>query len=154
MRLCIESRDIQSRIRREILRTTSITCTNKVSLIHSPFSAETYSTPDIARIAALGVKTYSFSISWSRVFPFGNGQVNQLALDHYDDVINTCIEYGVEPSVTLYHWDLPLNLQNLYGGWLGSQVVDDFVAYAKVVFSYYGNKVPRWFTVNEPIVFW
>ena len=98
---------------------------------------------DIARIAALGVNTYSFSISWSRVFPFGNGQVNQLALDHYDDVINTCIEYGVEPSVTLYHWDLPLYLQNSYGGWPSSQIVDDFVNYAKVIFSYYGNKVPR-----------
>ncbi|PMD36361.1 glycoside hydrolase family 1 protein [Hyaloscypha variabilis F] len=108
---------------------------------------------DIARIAALGVNTYSFSISWSRVFPFGNGQVNQLALDHYDDVINTCIEYGVEPSVTLYHWDLPLYLQNSYGGWPSSQIVDDFVNYAKVIFSYYGNKVPRWYILNEPIAF-
>lgn len=87
------------------------------------------------------------------MFPFGTGQVNELALAHYDDVINTCIEYGVEPSVTLYHWDLPLTLQNLYGGWLGSQVVDDFVEYARVVFTRYGNNVPRWFTVNEPIVF-
>jgi beta-glucosidase/6-phospho-beta-glucosidase/beta-galactosidase len=69
-------------------------------------------------------------------------------------VINTCIEYGIEPAVTLYHWDLPLNLQNLYGGWLSSQIVDDFVNYARVIFSYYGNKVPRWFTVNEPVVFW
>ena len=80
--------------------------------------------------------------------------MNELALAHYDDVINTCIKYGVEPSVTLYHWDLPLNLQNTYGGWLGPQIVDDFVAYAKVVFGRYGNKVSRWFTVNEPIVFW
>lgn len=108
---------------------------------------------DIARIAALGVKTYSFSISWSRVMPFGNGPINELALAHYDDVINTCIEYGVEPSVTLYHWDLPLNLQNTYGGWLSPRIVDDFKAYANVVFSRYGNKVTRWFTVNEPIVF-
>lgn len=116
--------------------------------------AVTTSGSDIAHIAALGVKTYSFSISWSRVFPFGNGQVNQLALDHYDDFINTCIEYGIEPSVTLYNWDLLLNLQNSYGGWLNSQVVDDFVNYAKVISSHYGNKVPRWFTVNEPISFW
>ncbi|KAH8804481.1 glycoside hydrolase superfamily [Xylogone sp. PMI_703] len=108
---------------------------------------------DIARVAALGVKTYSFSISWSRVFPFGNGQINQLALDHYDDVINTCIEYGIEPTVTLYHRDLPLNLQNLYGGWLSSQIVDDFTNYARVVFSHYGNKVPRWFTMSAPITF-
>lgn len=56
---------------------------------------------DIARIAALGTKAYSFSISWSRVFPFGRGEINEQALAHYDDVINTCLEYGVEPIVTL-----------------------------------------------------
>ncbi|KAH8685822.1 glycoside hydrolase superfamily [Tricladium varicosporioides] len=108
---------------------------------------------DIARIAALGVKTYSFSISWSRIFPYGSGYVNEKALAHYEDVIDTCIEYGVEPSVTLYHWDLPLWLQNTYGGWLDERIVGDFLRYAQVVFTRYGNKVPRWFTVNEPIVF-
>jgi len=59
---------------------------------------------DIARIAALGVKAYSFSISWSRIMPFGRGPVNQLAIDHYNDVINTCLEYNVIPMATLYHW--------------------------------------------------
>lgn len=108
---------------------------------------------DIARIAALGVPYYSFSISWSRVFPFGKGPVNELALAHYEDVIDTCLQYGVKPLVTLYHWDLPLFLQNSYGGWLSEEIVDDFVAYAKVVFGRYGNKVSHWFTVNEPIVF-
>lgn len=58
---------------------------------------------DIARMAALGVKAYSFSISWSRILPFGRGQVNEQGLAHYDDVINTCHQYGVEPIVTLYH---------------------------------------------------
>ena len=58
---------------------------------------------DIARMAALGVKAYSFSISWSRVMPFGRGQVNEQALAHYEDVIDTCLQYGVEPIVTLYH---------------------------------------------------
>jgi beta-glucosidase/6-phospho-beta-glucosidase/beta-galactosidase len=73
--------------------------------------------PDIAHIAALGVKAYSFSISWSRVMPFGRGPINEQALTHYEDVMNTCIEYGVEPLVTLYHWDLLLYLQVAYGGW-------------------------------------
>jgi beta-glucosidase/6-phospho-beta-glucosidase/beta-galactosidase len=109
---------------------------------------------DIARIAALGVGTYSFSISWSRIFPFGRGVVNEEALAHYQDVIDTCIQYGVEPSVTLFHWDLPLYLQNLYGGWLSEEVVGDYVEYARVVFGRYGNQVHRWFTVNEPVVFW
>ncbi|ESZ93546.1 glycoside hydrolase family 1 protein [Sclerotinia borealis F-4128] len=108
---------------------------------------------DIARIAALGVPYYSFSISWSRILPFGRGPVNELALQHYEDLIDTCIEYGVQPVVTLYHWDLPLFLQNTYGGWLSPNIVEDFVAYAKIVFSRYGHKVPHWFTMNEPIVF-
>ena len=108
---------------------------------------------DIARIAAMGVKAYSFSISWSRILPFGRGTVNEQALAHYDDVINTCIEYGVQPVVTLYHWDTPLYLQNLYNGWLSEDVVADFVNYAHIVFQRYGNRVPHWFTVNEPIVF-
>jgi beta-glucosidase/6-phospho-beta-glucosidase/beta-galactosidase len=68
-------------------------------------------------------------------------------------LINTCLEYGVEPIVTLYHWDLPLYLQNLYGGWLSEEIVPDFVEYARVVFNRYHDRVSKWFTVNEPIVF-
>lgn len=85
--------------------------------------------------------------------PYGRGPINEQALAHYDDVINTCLSYGVEPIVTLYHWDLPLYLQILYGGWLSEEIVSDFVTYAKVVFSRYQDRVSRWFTVNEPIVF-
>ncbi|CAD6441255.1 bb7ff2ce-734c-442b-aa67-1f41e43e1353 [Sclerotinia trifoliorum] len=108
---------------------------------------------DIARIAALGVPYYSFSISWSRVLPFGKGPVNELALQHYEDLIDTCIEFGIQPVVTLFHWDLPLFLQNSYGGWLSPDVIDDYVAYAKIIFSRFGNKVSRWFTMNEPLTF-
>ncbi|KAL3427932.1 beta-glucosidase [Phlyctema vagabunda] len=108
---------------------------------------------DIARIAALGVPYYSFSISWSRIFPFGKGPVNELGLQHYDDLINTCLEYGVQPMVTLFHWDIPLFLQNEYGGWLSEEIVADFVAYARVVFARYGDRVTNWFTLNEPLVF-
>lgn len=108
---------------------------------------------DIARIAALGVNTYSFSISWSRIQPFGTGPVNEQALAHYDDVIDTCLEYNIIPMVTLYHWDTPLFLQNSYGGWLDSKIVDDFTEYARIVFNRYHSKVQYWFTVNEPIVF-
>jgi beta-glucosidase/6-phospho-beta-glucosidase/beta-galactosidase len=108
---------------------------------------------DIARIAAIGVKQYSFSISWSRVMPFGRGEVNEQALAHYDDVIQTCLDYGVEPLVTLFHWDLPLYLQLAYGGWLSEDIVPDFLEYARVIFSRYGSKVSKFFTVNEPIVY-
>ena len=85
--------------------------------------------------------------------PYGRGLVNEQALAHYDDVINTCLQYNVTPSVTLYHWDLPLYLQNLYGGWLSEDIVPDFVEYARIVFSRYGNRVGYWYTMNEPIVF-
>jgi beta-glucosidase/6-phospho-beta-glucosidase/beta-galactosidase len=85
--------------------------------------------------------------------PFGRGSINEQALAHYEDVINTCIQYNVEPIVTLYHWDLPLYLQNLYGGWLSEDIVTDFSEYARVVFNRFGNKVNKFVTVNEPIVF-
>ena len=90
------------------------------------------------------MKLYSFSLSWSRIFPFGTGQVNEQALQHYDDLIQSCLDAGVEPAVTLYHWDLPLFLMNRYNGWLDEQVVDDFVAYAEVVFKRWGQKVQKW----------
>jgi beta-glucosidase/6-phospho-beta-glucosidase/beta-galactosidase len=108
---------------------------------------------DIARIAALGIKTYSFSLSWSRILPFGRGPVNEQALLHYDDLIDTCLQYGVTPMVTLYHWDLPLLLENSYNGWLSEDIVDDFTTYARIVFTRWSSKVHYWFTVNEPIVF-
>ncbi|KAF2757195.1 glycoside hydrolase [Pseudovirgaria hyperparasitica] len=108
---------------------------------------------DIARIAAAGTKAYSFSISWSRIFPFGSGAVNEAGLRHYDDLIQTCHDYGVEPIVTLYHWDLPMILQNSYGGWLSDKIVPDFTEYARIAFSRWGGKVRTWFTMNEPLVF-
>ena len=85
--------------------------------------------------------------------PFGRGAVNEQALAHYDDVINTCLQYNVTPAVTLYHWDLPLFLQNLYGGWLSENIVADFLEYARVVFSRYGNRVGYWITLSEPGLF-
>ncbi|KAI3400687.1 hypothetical protein diail_2399 [Diaporthe ilicicola] len=108
---------------------------------------------DIARIAALGINTYAFSISWSRIFPFGSGDVNEAGLQHYDDVIDTCLQHGITPVVTLYHWDLPLNLQIAYGGWLGDQITSDFSEYARVAFTRWSSKVQYWVTVNEPGVF-
>ena len=104
---------------------------------------------DLARLAALGVKAYSFSISWSRIMPFGRGPVNQLAIDHYNDLINTCLEYNIIPLATLYHWDTPLALQDTYGGWLSENIVNDFVEYARVAYAAFGDRVDNWFTVNE-----
>lgn len=101
----------------------------------------------------MGINTYSFSISWSRIYPFGSGPINQEGIDHYNDVINTCLEYNITPVATLYHWDTPLFLQEKYGGWLSEDIVADFVAYANTSFNAFGDRVKMWFTVNEPIVF-
>lgn len=141
-------------MRRGTLLIIITTNTRKVkSYLHLYLSETLLSCLDIARIAAIGIKTYSFSLSWSRILPFGSGTVNEEALAHYDDLIATCHEYGVTPMVTLYHWDLPLFLQNSYGGWLSSNIIDDFTEYARIVFTRWSSQVHYWFTVNEPIVF-
>ncbi|KAK1083491.1 hypothetical protein LTR33_003224 [Friedmanniomyces endolithicus] len=102
---------------------------------------------DISRLAAIGIPYYSFSISWTRILPFGNEStpVNQPGLSHYDDLINTCIEHGVTPIVTLQHADPPLNLS------LADPAYPDaFLYYAKQVMSHYGDRVQHWVTQNEP----
>jgi len=81
--------------------------------------------------------------------PYGHGAVNQQGIDHYNDVINTCLQYNVTPLVTLYHWDLPLALQNDYDGWNSERIIDDFVEYARVVYDAFGDRVKTWFTINE-----
>lgn len=85
--------------------------------------------------------------------PYGSGAVNEAGLRHYDDVIDTCLQYGITPVVTLYHWDLPLSLQLAYGGWLDEQIIIDFTEYARAAFKRWSSKVHSWVTVNEPGVF-
>ncbi|KAI5196307.1 beta-glucosidase [Aureobasidium subglaciale] len=101
---------------------------------------------DIARLAALGVPYYSFSIQWSRIVPFGKKDtpVNIQALDHYDDVINTCLEHGIKPIITMVHFDPPIavSLDN-------SSSVEDFVYYAQQLLTRYSDRVPYWVTFNE-----
>lgn len=121
--------------------------------MHLAFELFKLTSPDIARIAALGLNTYAFSISWSRIFPYGSGEPNEAGLQHYDDVIDTCLQYGITPVVTLYHWDLPLSLQLNYGGWLNEQITNDFSEYARVAFARWSPKVEYWVTLNEPGVF-
>ncbi|KAI5123222.1 hypothetical protein M0805_001311 [Coniferiporia weirii] len=110
---------------------------------------------DTARSAALGVNAHSFSVSWARIFPFGakDSPVNQAGLDHYSDLIDYSLSLGVEPVVTLFHWDLPLALAAYYGGFTSSQFVDDYVHYAETVFKAYNGRVKTWYTFNEPQVY-
>ena len=108
---------------------------------------------DIALMHECGLKTYRFSISWPRVFPTGNGKVNEKGLKFYDGVIDECLKYGIEPMVTIYHWDLPLALQKEYGGWENRKIVDDYLNYAITLFNRYGDRVKYWITFNEQNVF-
>lgn len=107
---------------------------------------------DIDLMAAHGIQAYRFSIAWSRIYPFGGNAVNEKGLEFYDRLINALLEKGIEPAVTLYHWDLPQWLQDL-GGWANRGVVEHFANYAKTIFDRYQDRVTRWITLNEPIVF-
>jgi len=108
---------------------------------------------DVALMSELGLSAYRFSVAWSRIYPMGNGEINQAGLDFYDRLINELVEKGIEPIVTLYHWDIPQALQDQYGGWESRQIVDDFVRYAKTLFVHFSDRVKYWVTMNEQNVF-
>lgn len=108
---------------------------------------------DIALMAEMGLQTYRFSIAWSRIYPKGNGKLNPEGIAFYHELIDECLHYGIEPMVTIYHWDLPQALQDAYGGWENRQIVEDYLNYAKTLFQEYGSKVKYWITMNEQNVF-
>lgn len=108
---------------------------------------------DIALMAEMGLKTYRFSIAWTRIYPDGNGDVNEEGLQFYDDVINECLKYDIEPMVTIYHWDMPQALEDAYHGWEDERIIDDFVRYAITLFERYGDRVNYWITMNEQNIF-
>ena len=103
---------------------------------------------DIALFARMGLKAYRFSIAWTRILPRGTGEVNQAGVEHYRDVIRTCKQYGIEPVVTMYHFDLPWCLEQ-QGGWTSRATIDAFEAYARVLFAEFGSDVKYWLTINE-----
>jgi beta-glucosidase len=107
---------------------------------------------DIQIMSELGLKAYRFSISWPRIFPTGKIKVNQKGVEFYERLINKLLENDIEPVVTLYHWDLPLEL-NKAGAWESDKVVEAFVQYALHIFNQYGDRVKYWITFNEPLVF-
>lgn len=107
---------------------------------------------DVKLMAEQGLRSYRFSIAWTRIFPNGRGEVNQKGLQFYSDLVDELLKYEIVPFVTLYHWDLPQALQD-EGGWENRQVADDFVAFAKVIFETLGDRVKHWITFNEMVVF-
>ncbi|KAG5240183.1 beta-glucosidase [Salix suchowensis] len=105
---------------------------------------------DIKLMKDMGMDAYRFSISWSRIYPNGTGKINQAGVDHYNKFINALLAQGIEPYVTLFHWDLPQALHDRYNGWLSSQIIKDFAAFAETCFQNYGDRVKNWITFNEP----
>jgi beta-glucosidase len=107
---------------------------------------------DVGLMADLKLNAYRFSVAWPRILPQGSGTVNPAGLDFYDRLVDALLDRGIEPFVTLYHWDLPQALQDA-GGWPERFVVDLFADYAAVVVRRLGDRVRQWITLNEPWVF-
>ena len=106
---------------------------------------------DVALMRRLGTNAYRFSTSWSRVLPRGRGTINAAGLDFYDRLVDALLANGIEPMVTLYHWDLPAALDDL-GGWLNPEIAKWFADYASVMFRKLDDRVKMWATLNEPWV--
>jgi 6-phospho-beta-glucosidase len=104
---------------------------------------------DISLFKEMGYNAYRTSISWARIFPDGEGEANEEGLQFYDDLLDELIENGIEPVITLYHFDLPLALAQKYNGFSSRKVVDLFETYAKTIFTRYKDKVKYWLTFNE-----
>ncbi|KAJ8710351.1 hypothetical protein PYW07_009717 [Mythimna separata] len=107
---------------------------------------------DIEIAEELGLHFYRFSISWSRILPTGfSNQINEEGANYYSNLIDGLLEKGIEPLVTMYHWDLPQSLQDL-GGWTNPLIVDWFEDYARVLYNLYGDRIKHWLTLNEPLI--
>lgn len=104
---------------------------------------------DIELMAELGLKAYRFSMSWARIVPDGDGDVNPAGLAFYDQVIDCLLEHGIQPFVTLYHFDLPYALVEKYNGWADRRCARAFERYARVCFEHFGDRVTYWQTINE-----
>lgn len=81
--------------------------------------------------------------------PTENGVINPLGIEHYNKLINLLIEAKIQPVVTLYHWDLPLWIENSHNGWLDRKIIENFVVYAEACFHSFGDRVKWWITINE-----
>lgn len=107
---------------------------------------------DIANIRTMNFDVNRFSIAWSRILPEGKGKINQKGIDFYHKVIDECLNQGVQPWITLYHWDLPQALQDK-GGWANRDILGWFEAYADICTRAYGDKVKNWMVLNEPLAY-
>lgn len=107
---------------------------------------------DLNLLQVLGIKHFRTSISWSRILPEGTGYINTIGLDFYDRLTDACLERGVSPWLTLYHWDLPHALEEK-GGWTNRDIVNYYTDYCSLVLKRLGDRVHHWMALNEPLVF-
>ena len=106
---------------------------------------------DVKLMRELGLQAYRFSVSWSRIHPEGTGRVNQAGVDFYSRLVDELLENGIEPLLTLYHWDLPAALEDR-GGWLNRDSADWFAEYGSTMYRALDGRVKKWVTLNEPWV--
>jgi beta-glucosidase len=104
---------------------------------------------DVALMAELGLQAYRFSVAWPRIQPDGTGPVNPRGLDFYDRLVDELLRRGIDPVITLYHWDLPQTLQDR-GGWTNRETAEHLATYATAVYARLGDRVRTWTTLNEP----
>lgn len=107
---------------------------------------------DVAIMKEMGLKAYRFSIDWSRVLPEGKGKINENGIVFYDKLVDALLEAGIEPFITLYHWELPYSIY-LKGGWMNSEIVEWFGDYAGLIAERFSDRVTHFFTLNEPQCF-
>ncbi|HZH63681.1 MAG TPA: GH1 family beta-glucosidase [Flavisolibacter sp.] len=107
---------------------------------------------DIILMEFLNIKNFRFSISWSRLLPQGRGKKNEKGIEFYNRIIDFCLECGIEPWVTLYHWDLPQALEER-GGWTNREIIHWFEEYVAFCIQHFGDRVKNWMVLNEPMAF-
>jgi beta-glucosidase/6-phospho-beta-glucosidase/beta-galactosidase len=103
---------------------------------------------DIKMMKDLGFKHYRFSISWTRIMPFELNKIDPEGIQFYHHLIDECLKNNITPYATIYHWDLPVYIQN---SWLNESIVDFFFDYSLILFKEYGEKIHHWMTINEPL---
>lgn len=107
---------------------------------------------DVQLLSDMGAKAYRFSLQWSRIMPDASGQPNEKGLEFYERLIDALLEKGIEPILTLYHFEMPQALIDEFGGWRSRKMIDAYLTYARIVFQRYKGKVRYWTTVNEQLI--